>query len=53
MSRALNVRKPNATEQRQLRQVLEASTTARVCRWAEALLFYSASLNAVAIAAAL
>ena len=53
MSRPLNVRKPNAAEQRQLRQVLEESTTARICRWAGALLFYSAGLNAVAIAAAL
>lgn len=53
MSRLLNVRKPNAAERRQLQQVLEDSTTARICRWAEALLFYSAGLNAVAIAAAL
>ncbi len=53
MSRLLKVRKPNAAEQSQLRQVLEESTTRRICRWAEALLFYSAGLNAVAIAAAL
>src|SRR5207249_5163291 len=53
MSRLLNIRKPNAAEQRQLRQVLEESSTARICRWAEALLFYSAGLNAVVIAAVL
>jgi len=53
MSRPLKVRKPNAAEQAQLRQVLEDSTTRRICRWATALLFYGAGLNAVAIAAAL
>jgi transposase len=53
MSRPLKVRKPNALERRQLRQTLEESTIARICRWAEALLFYSVGLDAVAIAAAL
>lgn len=53
MSRPLKVRKPNNSEQRQLRQVLEVTTTKRICRWAEALLFYAAGLDAVAIAAAL
>lgn len=53
MSRPLKVRKPNATEMRQLRQMLEESTHARLCRWAEALLFYGAGLNAQLIAEAL
>lgn len=53
MSRQLKVRKPNATEMRQLRQMLEESTNARLCRWAEALLFYGAGLDAQLIADAL
>ena len=53
LSRSLKVRKPKTAEQRQLRQVLEESTTARICRCAEVLLFYAAGLVAVAIAAAL
>lgn len=53
MSRPLKVRKPNATEMRQLRQMLEESTNARLCRRAEALLFYGAGLNAQLIAEAL
>lgn len=53
MSRQLKVRKPNATEMRRLRQMLEESTNARLCRWAEALLFYGAGLNAQLIAEAL
>jgi transposase len=38
---------------RQLRQTLEHSSNARVCRWAETLLFYGAGLNARQIAEAL
>jgi transposase len=53
MSRQLKIRKPNAIEMRQLRQTLEDSTNARLCRWVEALLFYGAGLNAQAIAEAL
>ena len=53
MSRLLTVRKPNMTEMRQLRQMLEQSSNARLCRWAETLLFYGAGLNARQIAAAL
>ena len=53
MSRQLKVRKPNATEMRQLRQMLEESTNARLCRWTEALLFYGAGLDAKLIADAL
>jgi len=53
MSRQLKIRKPNATEMRQLRQTLEESTNARLCRWAEALLFYGAGLDAQLIADAL
>ena len=53
MSRSLKIRKPNAAEMRQLRQMLEESANARLCRWAEALLFYGAGLNAQAIAEAL
>jgi hypothetical protein len=36
MSRQLKVRLPSAAEMRQLRQILEQSTNARLCRWAEA-----------------
>lgn len=53
MARQLKVRQPNATELRQLRQILEESTEARVCRWAEALLFYGVGLNGQSIADAL
>jgi transposase len=53
MSRQLKVREPNATEMRQLRQMLEESTNARLCRWAEAVLFYGAGLDAKLIADAL
>lgn len=53
MGRSLKVRKPNATEMRQLRQTLEESSDARLCRWAETLLFYGAGLNAQQIAEAL
>jgi len=53
MSRLLNVRLPSAAEMRQLRQILETSTNARLCRWAEVLLFYAAGLNAQSIAAGL
>ena len=53
MSRQLKVRCPNAAEMRQLRQILEASINARFCRWAEALLFYGAGLDAQSIAEAL
>jgi len=53
MSRQLKVRLPSAVEMRQLRQILETSTNARLCRWAEVLLFYAAGLNAQAIADAL
>ena len=53
MYRQLKVRKPNATEMRQLRQTLEESTNARLCRWAEAFLFYGAGLDAQLIADAL
>jgi len=53
MGRSLTVRKPNATEMRQLRQTLEQSSNARVCRWAETLLVYGAGLNARQIAEAL
>ena len=53
MSRQLRVRLPNAAERRQLRQILEDSTNARLCRWAEALLFYGVGLDAQSIAEAL
>jgi transposase len=53
MSRPLKIRKPNTTEMRQLRQTLEESTQARLCRWAETVLFYDAGLNALQIAEAL
>jgi transposase len=53
MSRPLKIRKPNTTEMRQLRQILEESTQARLCRWAETVLFYGAGLNALQIAEAL
>jgi len=53
MSRQLNVRPPKAAEMRQLRQILEESSNALFCRWAEALLFYGASLDAQSIAEAL
>ena len=53
MSRLPKVRKPNTTEMRQLRDILEASSNARVCRWAETLLCYGAGLNSPQIAAAL
>lgn len=53
MSRQLKVRTPSAAEMRQLRQILEESTNAPLCRWAEALLFYGAGLNAQSIAEAL
>ncbi len=53
MSRQLRVRLPNAAEMRQLRHVLETSTNARLCHWAEILLFYAAGLNAPSIADAL
>ena len=53
MSRPLNVRLPNAAEMRQLRQILEESINARLCRWAEALLFYGAGLDAQSVAEAL
>ena len=53
MARHLKVRRPNATERRQLREILEESTHACPCRWAEVLLFYSAGLNAQSIAEAI
>jgi len=53
MSRPLKVRTPSTAEMYQLRQVLEESTNARLCRWAEALLFHGAGLNAQSIAEAL
>ena len=53
MSRQLKVRLPSAVEMRQLWQILETSTNARLCRWAEVLLFYAAGLNAQSIADAL
>ncbi len=53
MSRLLKVRLPNAAEMRQLRHILETSTNACLCRWAEGLLFYAAGLNAPSIANAL
>lgn len=53
MSRPLKIRKPNAAEMRQLRQTLEESTQARICRWVETVLFYAAGLNAQQIAEAL
>lgn len=53
MSRQLNVRLPRVAEMRQLRQILEESTHARLCRWAETLLFYGAGLDAQSIAEAL
>jgi transposase len=53
MARQMKVRRPNAGEMRQLRQILEESTEARLCRWAEALLFYGAGLDAPSIAEAL
>lgn len=53
MSRQLKIRKPNATEMRQLQQLLEESTNAALCRWVEAVLFYAAGLNAQQIAGAI
>ena len=53
MSGQLKVRTPNSVEMRQLRQILEEGSNARLCRWAEALLFYGAGLNAPSIAEAL
>jgi len=53
MSRQLKVRLPSTVEMRQLRQILETSTNARLCRWTEVLLFYAAGLNAQSIADAL
>jgi transposase len=53
MARHLKVRLPNAAEMRQLRQILEESSNARLSRWVEALLFYGAGLNAPSIAEAL
>ena len=53
MSRQLKVRRPSVAEMRQLHQILEQSTNARLCRWAEALLFYGAGLDAQSIAEAL
>ncbi len=53
MSRPLKVRRPSATERRQLQQILEERSNERLCRWAEALLFYAVGLNAQQIAAAL
>lgn len=53
MSRLLKVRKPNAFEMRQLRDIVEKTSNTRVCRWAETLLFYGAGLNAPQIADAL
>jgi transposase len=53
MSRPLKIRKPNAAEMRQLCQILEESTQARLYRWVETALFYAAGLNAQQIAEAL
>lgn len=53
MSRLLKVRKPNAMEMRQLCDILEESSNARVCRWAETLLCYGAGLHPPQIAEAL
>lgn len=53
MSRQLKVRAPSGAEMRRLCQILEESTNARLCRWAEALLFYGAGLDAQSIAEAL
>ncbi len=53
MSRPLHIRKPDATERRQLRQLLEEGSSARLGRWAATLLFYGAGLNAQQIAEAL
>ena len=53
MARQLKVRLRNVAELRQLRQILEESINARLCRWAEALLFYGADLDAQSIAEAL
>lgn len=50
MSRPLQIRVPSVAEMRQLRQVLEESTNACLCRWAEALLLYGAGLDAPSIA---
>ena len=52
MSRQLKVRAPNSAEMRRLCQILEESTNARLCRWAEVLLFYGAGLDAQSIAEA-
>ena len=53
MARHLKVRLPKANERRQLREILEGSSDARLCRWAEALRFYRAGLDAQCIADAL
>lgn len=53
MSRQLKVRVPSVVEIRQLRQILETSTNARLCGWAEVLLFFAVGLNAQSIADAL
>jgi transposase len=53
MSRQLKIHKPNATEMRQLQQLLEESPHAALCRWVEAVLFYAAGLNGPQIAEAI
>lgn len=50
MSRTLQIRTPNATERRHLRQMVEQESGARVRRWAATLLFFAAGLNAQQIA---
>lgn len=53
MSRQLKIRKPTATEMRQLQQLLEESPNAALCRWVKAILFYAAGMNALQIAEAI
>ena len=52
MSRSMKVRKPNAVEMRELRQIVAESPQARFRGWAEALLLYGAGLAVPAIALA-
>lgn len=53
MSRSMKVRRPAASEMRELRQILAKSPQSRFRRWAEILLLYGAGLAIFAIAVAL
>jgi len=53
MVRLLAIRKPNGAEFRRIQAILEQAADRQIQRRAEAILFYSAGLNAVEIAEAL